>query len=99
MIEVIELAMTCPMCPSQWEGKTSDGRFIYARYRWGHLQVGVGDSLDAAVGNAIDDGFISKELGDEMHGELTFAELIEHTRNEVSWPAQFSSSEMSGAQG
>ena len=44
-----ELEQTCGMYPSQWEGKTTDGRFVYIRYRHGELSVGVGVDQDDAV--------------------------------------------------
>lgn len=37
------------MCPSQWEGKLSDGRAIYIRFRWGTLRASAGDTLDDAI--------------------------------------------------
>ena len=80
-VVVSELEMTCPICPSQWEGKTSDGRFVYVRYRYGCLQVSFGDSLMDAVG----DETIFKCIGDELHGELTYAEL-KAAVPEVAWP-------------
>lgn len=36
-----KLVRTCDSCPSQWEGKTMDGKFIYIRYRQGELYLGV----------------------------------------------------------
>lgn len=46
---IIELNQTCTACPSQWEGKTEDGRYVYIRYRGGYLSAGIGASLDDAV--------------------------------------------------
>jgi len=48
-----ELKMTCDVCPSQWEGKTEDGKTVYILYRWGCLSAGVGATLDEAVDNAM----------------------------------------------
>lgn len=41
MISVSEVVRTCHACPSQWEGTTSEGKRVYARYRWGFLRVDV----------------------------------------------------------
>ena len=49
MIVVTEIVQTCGACPSQWEGKTADGRHVYVRYRYGFLQVGIGATLDETV--------------------------------------------------
>lgn len=35
MIVVIKIELTCASHPSQWEGRTSDDRAIYIRYRYG----------------------------------------------------------------
>jgi hypothetical protein len=83
MVIVNELEKTCDACPSQWEGKTIDGRHVYVRYRWGWLQVGFGPSLDAAV----DDDTIGKQLGDSFDGFLDLDGLKAATSGEVSWPA------------
>jgi len=48
---VSKLTQTCKGSPSQWEGLTDDGQFIYVRYRWGCLSIGSGKTMDEAVGN------------------------------------------------
>ena len=35
MIKVVSYEITCHSCPSQWEGKTEDGREVYIRFRFG----------------------------------------------------------------
>ena len=66
---VTELEMTCSACPSQWEGRLEDGRFLYARYRWGYLSVTVADTLDLAIRG---DGEIlaSKDIGGGLDGVM-----------------------------
>ena len=39
MTKVRNLRMTCPACPSQWEGRTPDNQHLYIRFRWGKLQI------------------------------------------------------------
>jgi hypothetical protein len=82
VIVVTELTRTCTACPAQWEGRTADGKHVYVRYRWGWLKVGLGATLD----DAVDDDGISLQLGDEYHGFLEYADLIEATKDLVSWP-------------
>ena len=41
MPTIKHLEQTCFACPSQWEGETTDGKYIYIRYRWGYLSVDV----------------------------------------------------------
>ncbi len=81
-IVVTELEKTCAMCPSQWSGRTDDGRHVYVRYRWGHLQVGFGATPTAAV----DDDTISLVLGDSLDGWLDEDELAAATSDRVKWP-------------
>lgn len=39
MIEVVECKCTCSGCPSQWEARTSEGEWLYIRFRHGALSV------------------------------------------------------------
>lgn len=48
-MRLVSLKMTCSACPSQWEGKTEDGQFLYARYRWGQLSWCVAGTIDDAI--------------------------------------------------
>jgi hypothetical protein len=82
MIDVTELTQTCDACPSQWEGRTADGRHVYVRYRWGCLQIGIGNSLHDAVNTDT----ITRQLGDNLHGVLSYTELKAATRDVVQWP-------------
>ena len=51
-MKIYGLKKTTEHSPSQWEGRTADGRAVYIKYRSGHLQVGVGKNLEEAVRNA-----------------------------------------------
>ncbi len=72
-IVVIELSLTCIAAPSQWEGKTSDGQAISIRYRHGNLSIGLGATIDEAVGNRVRD----EQLGDMYDGIMIFEDLLE----------------------
>lgn len=82
MITVQTLTQTCPASPSQWEGRTTEGRWVYVRYRWGWLQVGFGATFDEAVR----DQTIERQLGDGYDGELSLDELKAATADTVTWP-------------
>jgi len=56
--------------PSQWEGVTSDDRYVYIRYRQGALRIGIGNTQDEA---ATDSTTYTAHLGDEYG--MTYAEL------------------------
>lgn len=71
---VVELRQTCMACPSQWEGRTRDGRYVYIRYRWGHLTWGLGASPDLAVRASMHcDGIHS---GDDLDGTLDTSSMV-----------------------
>jgi hypothetical protein len=57
---LVELKQTCQMAPSQWEGRTSDDRPAYIRYRHGYLSVHIGP-VGGDLNGALD--------ADEWYGE------------------------------
>lgn len=74
------LKKTCSVCPSQWEGQLEDGRYVYARYRWGHLSVRSStESIDDAVraGEEIFEG--SPEGADSLDGVMSTCEMLKLT--------------------
>jgi hypothetical protein len=75
-MRAITITQTCLACPSQWEGELDDGRFFYARYRWGGLTFSTGESLDAAVmGTLVYEGDHGEGLDGWMDTE-TMAHLV-----------------------
>ena len=83
MITVADLKQTCESCPSQWEGRTDDGQFIYIRYRWGSLEYGIGESLRKAVlqrrtvgvpGGQFEGTMPTATMKAAMTGELEFSD-------------------------
>lgn len=89
VVEVRYLEMTCDYCPAQWVGRTEGGRAVYVRYRSGTLQVGTGDTLDAAIDAAMSpDNPDTWGLGDRWDGSLTYEGLIEATRGRFAWPIE-----------
>jgi hypothetical protein len=79
---VVMLEKTCDAMPSQWEGQTADGGWVYVRYRHGWLSIGFGSTLDDAVG----DDTIGIPLDYGGGGELTYDELRAATQDQVAWP-------------
>jgi hypothetical protein len=82
-IVVTELVETCPSSPAQWEGRTSDGKVLYIRYRYGFLYVGIGDTLPDAVlaRRHFHRGAIlyGEQIGDGYDGCITLAEVEQRT--------------------
>lgn len=62
-------------CPTQWTGEDDQGRYVYARYRWGRLTVEADDELVLSLG-----------YGDGMSGVMSFDELKALTQGVIEWP-------------
>lgn len=80
-MQLLNLKKTCDAFPAQWEAQLEDGRHVYIRYRGHVFGVGVGDTPDMAVSNAI--GEIGKpcllvdlSLSLESPGQMTCAEML-----------------------
>ena len=69
------LEKTCEACPAQWEGQLEDGRYVYVRYRWGVLRVGMGDTKDQAIG----DRGSCTDFHDRFHGTMDTEAMLGHT--------------------
>jgi hypothetical protein len=79
-----ELAQTCGMYPSQWEGETADGQHVYIRYRGGWLSVGVGNTPDAAVDD--EDTFgIDVDASTGYDGIMEESEMMDLTASVLDW--------------
>ncbi len=48
-LKIVSLERTSIACPSQWEGRLADGRFVFIRERWGTGHIQVGDTEDEAM--------------------------------------------------
>lgn len=70
---------TCGACPSQWDIWTTDGQYIYARYRWGKL------TLTFEVGTPESRILYTENIGDGWNGVLSTQELIDHTSSVLDW--------------
>lgn len=66
--------MTCSACPSQWDIDLEDGRYVYARYRWGFLYL-----------NLDDERIFEKQVGGEWDGCMSTEKLIELTKGVLDW--------------
>lgn len=84
-IIVAKVVQTCGACPSQWEGETADGKYVYARYRSGRMRVDVAPS-EAEWTNGRDDCVYREDLGDALDGYISYEELKAHTAGVLEWP-------------
>jgi hypothetical protein len=73
-MRLLDLRRTCESCPSQWEARTEDGEFFYARYRFGRLTYGTGRSCESAVEASLQsDGL---RLGEALDGDMSTAQML-----------------------
>ena len=86
-IVVTTLVRTCLRSPSQWEGQTSDGRFVYVRYRWGSLEIGIGQSLEDAISNSGE--FFNQQMGERYDGSMEIEQLRHATLEIIEWPQSY----------
>ena len=79
-IIIKELKQTCDGCPSQWEGKTDDGKYVYIRYRYGWLSFCIGsvygEVLGLSVGNSMDGCMTEEELATYLGHLVQFPKHI-----------------------
>ena len=90
MITVVSATQTFFACPNTYSGETTDGRTVFARYRWGHLSVrvqpaGVDDGADGAEGKSI----LEVNHGGQYDGILDYADLRALTRDIIEWPETY----------
>lgn len=68
-----ERRRTATACPTQYEGSLPDGRRYYFRYRSGRAVLGLGQTDEDAVMDAVDrlERGDHLRLGDRLDGELS----------------------------
>jgi len=79
-MRISKIYKTCSCCPSQWEIELSDGRMIYARYRWGVLAVEQSKKPTKNIYDAMEpDGelVLFGRVGNEMDGKMSTAFILE----------------------
>ncbi len=84
-IAVKALIRTCNGCPTQWKGETGDGRYVYVRYRWGTLSIGIGLSEAESIEHS--GTLFEKQLGDSLDGSLELEQLRAATKGLIEWPS------------
>jgi len=78
MIRVKKVVKTCKAYPAQWGGITEDMRQVYVHYRYGCLEIylgNVGDMSDFEFAGLLDKRVLSVVHGDKLDGMLEYSEL------------------------
>lgn len=69
---------TCTAVPSQWNAWTTDGQYLYLRYRSGIGTVDAYDTEDSDTWTRIPDGAVARfDTGDRLAGEMDLPEFCE----------------------
>lgn len=79
MIKITKLVQTCTACPSQYEGWTDKGEYVYVRYRHGYLYIEVNEQR-----------IFERSYGDSIDGFLPYDELTTFALDKVEWPKELS---------
>jgi hypothetical protein len=76
--ELARVVQTCLACPSQWDAWTTDGQYLYLRYRWGIGTVDAYDSFNSDTWEDFADGNVTRfELGGRYDGDIELADFLE----------------------
>lgn len=89
-ITVSEMKLTTTAYPTQWEGKTTDGRFVYARYRDHHLAIATGETkLGAVRSHCYDQNIFTCDTTLKNGGRMTYEQLKDATQSAaIEWPKE-----------
>ena len=68
--------------PSQWQGRTESGDYIFVRYRYGRLWIGIAPDYHRTPPTTL----LETAYGDLGDGYLSFRSLRRRTRGVVDWP-------------
>lgn len=84
-IVLARVVQTCVAVPSQWNAWTTDGQYLYLRYRSGIGTVDAYDTEDCEQWTRIPDGAVARfDTGDRLDGEMTIEEFCERAGLELA---------------
>lgn len=79
------------MCPTIISGKTEEGWTVYARYRWGLLNVRLDQRDPPPQGGAAGERLLEKQLDPEkIDGCISYEDLRKITAGIIEWPVEIS---------
>lgn len=85
--KVVELRKLTDCCPTQWEGKLADGRYIYIRFRWDTLIVRVARTEDEAFApNSKPFIVIENVTGVDNAGEIDYDTMVKLLSHKFKFP-------------
>lgn len=75
---------TCPSIPSQWDAWTTDGQYLYLRYRSGIGTVDAYDSTDWETWPDVPDGTVARFGTPSLDGQISLADFLAATGLELA---------------
>ena len=85
-IRVRKLVHVSDLHPAQWQGRTESGDYIFVRYRYGKLWIGIAPDYHRTPPTTV----LETGYGDLSDGYLSFRSLRKATRGVVDWPKRIS---------
>lgn len=88
MIVIKKLLSYGGACPYQLEAETSDGKWLYIRYRWGTLSYVVADSYESWMKGPYDYTYREK-IGSEYDGYASHDLIFPYLKDKIVFPENF----------
>jgi hypothetical protein len=83
---VRKLVQLSNLHPAEWQGRSESGAYIFVRYRYGRLWIGVAPDYHRTPPTTV----FQTGYGDLGDGYLSFRSLRRRTRGVVEWPKRTS---------
>jgi len=84
VIQIVELLKVERRQPTRWTGRAADGRWVYVRYDWGLLEVGFGESPEAAAAAPR----WCRMVDERYERSMYLAALKRATQDLFAWPSR-----------
>lgn len=88
MIVIKKLLSYGGACPYQLEAETSDGKWLYIRYRWGILSYVVADSYESWMKGPYEYTYREK-IGSEYDGYASHDLVFPYLKDKIVFPENF----------
>jgi hypothetical protein len=99
---IVKIIKTCDACPTQWEGTTDKGEYVYIRYRCAHLRAGMGKTESEMWKRQKADGtwdvynMFQEKVGEGFDGWMEYEKMKEHLKDVFVFPETESPFEYDG---
>lgn len=89
MIKISKILYAGGACPYQLEAITSEGKWLYLRYRGGNLRYVVAQNQEDWQNNIFSGYSFSKKIGDDFDGYAEHDEIYPHLKDHIEFPEGF----------